>query len=143
MDTSSFAELEAGWQGHLRWLHDDYFYRRHEQLWSEQALESLPALMKATDMLVCGEDLGMVPDCVHPVLRRLGLLGKLPLSAHATCMHKLHFSCQVLRLPLLARILLAFWYHHSQPESPMRCQWFTHAFLIQAVGTIIGKTSLP
>ena len=40
-------------------------------------MESLPALMNATDMLVCGEDLGMVPDCVHPVLKELGLLGKM------------------------------------------------------------------
>jgi len=49
--------------------------RRSDHLNSMQALESLPALMSATDMLVCGEDLGMVPSCVHPVLRRLGLLG--------------------------------------------------------------------
>lgn len=78
METSSFKELEPAWQGHLRWLHDDYFYRRHSELWSRRALESLPPLMRATDMLVCGEDLGMVPDCVHPVLRRLGLLGTGP-----------------------------------------------------------------
>ena len=38
-------------------------------------METLPPLMQATGMLVCGEDLGMVPDCVPPVLDRLGLLG--------------------------------------------------------------------
>ena len=81
MDTSSFQALEPHWQSHLRWLHDDYFYQRHYGLWSAQALETLPALMKATHMLVCGEDLGMVPDCVHPVLRRLGLLGAPLVSA--------------------------------------------------------------
>lgn len=81
-DTSSFAELPAHWQNHLRWLHDDYFYHRHSDLWSAQALESLPALMNATDMLVCGEDLGMVPHCVHPVLHILGLLGEIFLQSH-------------------------------------------------------------
>lgn len=31
--------------------------------------------MGATDMLVCGEDLGMIPACVHPVMAELGLIG--------------------------------------------------------------------
>lgn len=74
--TTSFAELPTHWQSHLRWLHDDYFYHRHSQLWTAQAMETLPPLMQATGMLVCGEDLGMVPDCVPPVLDRLGLLGR-------------------------------------------------------------------
>lgn len=76
LNTTSFAELPTHWQHHLRWLHDDYFYHRHNQLWTAQAMESLPPLMQATGMLVCGEDLGMVPDCVQPVLKDLGLLGK-------------------------------------------------------------------
>ena len=32
-------------------------------------------LMRATDMLVCGEDLGMIPACVPPVMEQLGLVG--------------------------------------------------------------------
>ena len=32
-------------------------------------------LMRATDMLVCGEDLGMIPACVPPVMQQLGLVG--------------------------------------------------------------------
>lgn len=31
--------------------------------------------MNSSDMLACGEDLGMVPACVAPVLNELGLLG--------------------------------------------------------------------
>ena len=50
--------------------------RRQDALWSSHALKTLPVLMRATDMLVCGEDLGMVPTCVAPVLRELGLLGE-------------------------------------------------------------------
>mmetsp|Transcript_13105 Transcript_13105/g.39668 ORF Transcript_13105/g.39668 Transcript_13105/m.39668 type:complete len:1026 (-) Transcript_13105:2008-5085(-) len=74
-DTSSFRELESGWRDRLQWLHDDYFFRRQEDLWRSNALRTLPALMGATDMMVCGEDLGMIPACVHPVMERLGLLG--------------------------------------------------------------------
>ena len=34
----------------------------------------LPALKRVTDMLICGEDLGLVPACVPEVMRDLGLL---------------------------------------------------------------------
>lgn len=55
-------------------LYLDYFYKRQEGIWREQAMIKLPALAKATDMLVCGEDLGMVPDCVPGVMEELGIL---------------------------------------------------------------------
>jgi 4-alpha-glucanotransferase len=50
-------------------LHDDYFYHRQEDLWREHALATLPALMSASDMLICGEDLGFVPACLPPVMQ--------------------------------------------------------------------------
>ena len=34
----------------------------------------LPALVNSTDMLVCGEDLGMIPDCVPAVMKQLQIL---------------------------------------------------------------------
>jgi 4-alpha-glucanotransferase len=37
-------------------------------------MKKLPAMKKATNMLVCGEDLGMVPHCVPDVMKQLGLL---------------------------------------------------------------------
>ena len=37
-------------------------------------MDKLPALLKSTQMMVCGEDLGMVPDCVHPVMDELQIL---------------------------------------------------------------------
>ena len=37
-------------------------------------MEKLPALKHVTDMLICGEDLGLVPACVPEVMRQLGLL---------------------------------------------------------------------
>jgi 4-alpha-glucanotransferase len=48
---------------------------RQEALWSSHALKTLPVLMGATNMLLCGEDLGMVPNCVQPVMQKLGLIG--------------------------------------------------------------------
>ena len=55
-------------------LYDDFFYRRHNDFWAVGAMQKLPALVDATDMLVCGEDLGMVPLCVGPVMKQLGIL---------------------------------------------------------------------
>jgi hypothetical protein len=43
--------------------------RRHDALWRAQALRTLPALMAASDMLICGEDLGFVPACLPPVMQ--------------------------------------------------------------------------
>ena len=55
------------WQEHLKALYNDYYYVRQDDLWRAKAMEKLPALLGATDMLVCGEDLGMVPACVPGV----------------------------------------------------------------------------
>lgn len=55
-------------------LYDDYFYHRHNQYWGEQAMEKLPQLVQSTRMLVCGEDLGMIPECVAGVMNELKIL---------------------------------------------------------------------
>ncbi|MBR4843409.1 MAG: 4-alpha-glucanotransferase [Alistipes sp.] len=49
-------------------LYNDFFYRRHNDFWKWEALKKLPPLTEATKMLVCGEDLGMIPDCVPSVM---------------------------------------------------------------------------
>ena len=55
-------------------LYNNYFYQRHSFFWGQQALKRLPEILKETRMLVCGEDLGMLPDCVEPVLDQLRIL---------------------------------------------------------------------
>lgn len=55
-------------------LYNDYFYRRNNQFWYEEAMKKLPKLVDATKMLVCAEDLGMVPDCVQWVMNELKIL---------------------------------------------------------------------
>lgn len=55
-------------------LYNDYFYRRNNQFWYGEAMKKLPVLVQATRMLVCAEDLGMVPDCVPWVMNQLRIL---------------------------------------------------------------------
>lgn len=55
-------------------LYNDFFYHRHNDFWYGKAMWKLPPLIDATDMLVCGEDLGMIPDCVPSVMNSLQIL---------------------------------------------------------------------
>ena len=55
-------------------LYNDYYYRRNNQFWYREAMKKLPLLVQATRMLVCAEDLGMVPDCVPWVMNELRIL---------------------------------------------------------------------
>ena len=58
----------------FRYLHDDFYYNRNNEFWSRSAMAKLPALIEATDMIVCGEDLGMIPSCVPEIMDRLRIL---------------------------------------------------------------------
>jgi len=55
-------------------LYNDYYYRRNNDFWYHEAMKKLPKLVQATRMLVCAEDLGMVPDCVAWVMNELRIL---------------------------------------------------------------------
>jgi len=72
--TLSFKDLPADQQARLRELYVDYFFRRQDDFWMREAMQKLPALKRVTNMLVCGEDLGLVPACVPEVMRDLGFL---------------------------------------------------------------------
>lgn len=74
-DTSNFSGLDQHNQNVLKRLYYDYYFQRQENLWHQNALKTLPVLMNSSDMLACGEDLGMIPSCVHPVMQELGLIG--------------------------------------------------------------------
>ena len=54
--------------------YNDYYYRRNNNFWYNEAMKKLPVLVQATRMLVCAEDLGMVPDCVAWVMDQLRIL---------------------------------------------------------------------
>ena len=72
--SASFRDLTDGDRRTLDRIYVDYFYHRHTEFWKQQAMKKLPALISATNMLVCGEDLGMVPDSVPDVMNALEIL---------------------------------------------------------------------
>ena len=55
-------------------LYYDFYFVRHNNFWKETALKRLTPLINSTDMLVCGEDLGMIPASVHEVMNKLQIL---------------------------------------------------------------------
>ena len=73
-NTSSFQQLEYHTRGRIHDLYLNYFYRRQDNFWRKEALKKLPQLKRSTSMLICGEDLGMVPHCVPEVMKDLGIL---------------------------------------------------------------------
>ncbi|HEX4959118.1 MAG TPA: 4-alpha-glucanotransferase, partial [Lacibacter sp.] len=74
MSTLSFKYLDDATKRNLEDLYVNYFFRRQDEFWRKQAMDKLPQLKRSTNMLICGEDLGMVPDCVPDVMKQLGLL---------------------------------------------------------------------
>ena len=80
-------------------LYTDFYYKRHNDFWYGKAMWKLPPLIDSTGMLTCAEDLGMIPDCVPEVMRRLELLSleiqrmpKDPQSEFGDTWHYPYFS---------------------------------------------------
>ncbi|EEK16354.1 4-alpha-glucanotransferase [Porphyromonas uenonis 60-3] len=69
-----FAMLSPDLQERMRAVCEDYYYGGNEKLWRERGLERLTFLKDLTSIHLCAEDLGMVPQCVYPVLEELGIL---------------------------------------------------------------------
>ena len=69
-----YQRLNDGEKYNFNRLYNDYFYRRNNQFWYQEAMKKLPRLTQATRMLCCAEDLGMVPDCVPWVMNELRIL---------------------------------------------------------------------
>jgi len=83
--TRSFQELDDDVKRRLDGLYVDYFHRRQEAFWQARGFGILPVIRRASPMLLCGEDLGMVPACVPGVMAELGILSleiqRMPKSA--------------------------------------------------------------
>ena len=69
-----YQNLDEGEKYNFNRLYNDYFYRRNNHFWYQEAMKKLPRLTQATRMLCCAEDLGMVPDCVPWVMNELRIL---------------------------------------------------------------------
>ena len=55
-------------------LYNNYYYQRHNMFWGATAMRRLTEVFGRTHMLCCAEDLGMLPECVQPVLDALRIL---------------------------------------------------------------------
>ena len=55
-------------------LYNNYYYQRHNMFWGATAMRRLTEVFGHTRMLCCAEDLGMLPECVQPVLDALRIL---------------------------------------------------------------------
>ena len=55
-------------------LYNNYYYQRHNFFWGSEGTRRLTEVFGETRMLSCAEDLGMLPDCVQPVLDALRIL---------------------------------------------------------------------
>ena len=69
--TKAYQELSEREKEAFNHLYEEFFYHRNNQFWFEEAMLKLPRLVKATRMLCCAEDLGMVPECVGWVMNEL------------------------------------------------------------------------
>ena len=72
--TEVYASLSDMQKHAYNQLYDDFFYRRHNDFWRAEAMRKLLPLTASTSMLVCGEDLGMIPACVPDVMSELEIL---------------------------------------------------------------------
>ncbi|MCQ2311707.1 MAG: 4-alpha-glucanotransferase [Paludibacteraceae bacterium] len=70
----SFNELYQDQKDVIMGIYNDYFFHRHNDFWRGSAMSKIPTLINSTGMLCCGEDLGMVPECVPQVMHELQIL---------------------------------------------------------------------
>ena len=73
-DTNSFRCLSDGQKRAFAEIHNEFYYRRHNDFWKNIAEQRLSMLVETTRMLTCGEDLGMIPDCVPEVMNNQQIL---------------------------------------------------------------------
>jgi 4-alpha-glucanotransferase len=72
--TYSYSELDAETKNKIDNLYIDFYYKRHEEFWKKEAMSKLPFIINAGNMMVCGEDLGMIPETVPYVMNELNIL---------------------------------------------------------------------
>lgn len=72
--TTSFRNLPEHEQRILEGMYHDYFFNLQNELWFHTAQAKLDAIQHASDMMICAEDLGMVPEMVEGVLRSREML---------------------------------------------------------------------
>lgn len=72
--TKSYLSLSQEQKNSYNNLYNHFFYKRNNDFWYNSAMQKLPSLISSTGMLVCGEDLGMIPACVPAAMKSLSIL---------------------------------------------------------------------
>ncbi|MEO7264914.1 MAG: 4-alpha-glucanotransferase [Ferruginibacter sp.] len=73
--TEAYRQLPDHEQQALEKLYNDYFYHNQNALWKDEGIKKLKLLAASSNMYICAEDLGMVPDMVPPVLNSMHMTG--------------------------------------------------------------------
>lgn len=73
-DTNVFRNLKYEQKEIFRKIYSDFYEKRNESLWGDNALTKLKIITGSSPMLPCAEDLGMLPSCVGKVLGKLSIL---------------------------------------------------------------------
>lgn len=121
--THSYRYLDTQVKEAFNRLYDEFYYHRHNYFWREEAMKKLPVLISSTKMMVCGEDLGMVPDCVPSVMHELQILSleieRMPKDPYDT-------FTDLLQLPYLSVCTTS-----THDMSPLRLWWTENRELTQ------------
>ncbi len=121
--TFAYRRLDEQRRETFNRLHDDFFYRRHDVFWRESAMRKLPALLEATGMLACGEDLGMIPECVPQTMQDLRILS---LEIQRMPKHSAETFADPARYPYLSVCTTS-----THDMSPIRAWWNENRELTQ------------
>ncbi|MDN3506427.1 MAG: 4-alpha-glucanotransferase [Simkaniaceae bacterium] len=73
-DTACFKALDQPLQKKVLQMHDEYFLAKQEDLWREEGREKLKFMQKNTKMLICVEDIGVIPKATEEVIAELDML---------------------------------------------------------------------
>lgn len=121
--THSYQYLDTSVKESFNRLYDNFYYHRHNYFWREEAMKKLPVLISSTKMMVCGEDLGMVPDCVPSVMHELQMLSleiqRMPKDPYVT-------FTDLQRIPYLSVCTTS-----THDMSPLRLWWTENRELTQ------------
>ncbi|MCL2650657.1 MAG: 4-alpha-glucanotransferase [Candidatus Azobacteroides sp.] len=71
MNSYMYRELNNSDKYAFDYLYWNFFYQRHNDFWKEQGYKHLTPLISSTNMMVCGEDLGMIPQSIPEVMHKL------------------------------------------------------------------------
>lgn len=74
-ETNTFNYFSDDEKNRLRSVIDVNWSPKQEDMWGKNGLKLLKMMCETTDMLICAEDLGAVPNCVPGVLSELKILG--------------------------------------------------------------------